>query len=61
MIRDRESGLILPGDDPEEWANAILRSDLVELGRQARELYESRLNWSSICRHILQRMGANDA
>ena len=57
MIRNRESGIILSSDDPEEWADVILSSDLYNCGQHARKLYETKLNWPTICRGILQRIG----
>ena len=57
MIQDRESGIILSTNDPEQWADVILGSDLYTYGQHARRVYETKLNWLTICRGILQRIG----
>jgi glycosyltransferase involved in cell wall biosynthesis len=48
--------MVVDAGDPEAWSDAILASDLEELGRRARQRYEKDLNWRTIAERMMARM-----
>lgn len=59
MVKDGESGVLVSSGDPTVWAEAIVAADLTALGRGARREYEQRLNWPTIARHMVERIGGS--
>jgi glycosyltransferase involved in cell wall biosynthesis len=56
MIRDGESGLLIEGYDPRQWADAIAAraASFPRYGLAARRRYDEQLNWAGISRRIVQ-------
>jgi glycosyltransferase involved in cell wall biosynthesis len=60
MVCDGTTGLVLPRDDPAAWArrveSGLCSGELWGMRAACRRQYETRLNWDTVCRKMLQQM-----